>query len=264
MDDDWFTDSVAFEGSPQNIVPQLFGKLVIELAELDGMARREVQYIKRFLSAQSDNVTLKYEAFASDHARRCIFIGTSNEANPLRGDAGNRRFLPVRVEQRIDVDYVRDNLDQIIGEAAALEAAGDNFLIPRKVIPEARARQEEARAEADFEIHLTSWFGGKTGAAYILPADLATLLKEATGRSIPSNQYGAAMKRLGFIQLKPRLGSSSEQTRVWCRGGIDGAQRYSLHRNGDGRLSPKLPFLATPPVPEGSAVVLPLPMVRTQ
>jgi hypothetical protein len=72
LQDDWFSDSVDFSGSPQNTVPQLFGRVLIELAELDGMERREVQHIKRFLSAQTDNVTLKYEAFTSDHARRCV------------------------------------------------------------------------------------------------------------------------------------------------------------------------------------------------
>lgn len=257
LDDEWFTDSVAFEGSPQNIVPQLFGKLVVELAELDGMARREVQYIKRFLSAQSDNVTLKYEAFASDHARRCVFIGTSNELNPLRGDAGNRRFLPVRIDQRIDIDFVRDNFEHIIGEAAALEAAGELFLIPPDVLPEARARQEDARAESDFEIHLNAWFAGKAGATYILPADLATLLKDTTGRSIPSNQYGTAMRKLGFVKMTARL--AGVPTGVWCRGGIDGAHRYAVHRGMDGRSYPKLPMLAPPPpMPGGTAVVLPL------
>jgi Virulence-associated protein E/Primase C terminal 2 (PriCT-2) len=83
MDDAWFTDSVDFSGSQQNVIPQLFGRVVVELAELDGMAKREVTHIKRFLSGQSDNVTLKYEAFTSDHARRCIMVGTSNEENPL-------------------------------------------------------------------------------------------------------------------------------------------------------------------------------------
>jgi predicted P-loop ATPase len=67
---------VDFSGSPQNAVPQLFGRVLIELAELGGMERREVQHIKRVLSAQTDNVTLKYEAFTSDHALRCVFVGT--------------------------------------------------------------------------------------------------------------------------------------------------------------------------------------------
>jgi hypothetical protein len=258
MDDAWFTDSVDFSGSPQNTVPQLFGRVLVELAELDGMERREVQHIKRFLSAQTDNVTLKYEAFTSDHARRCIFVGTSNESNPLRGDAGNRRFLPVKIEKRIDVDFVRANLDLLMGEAATLEASGDLFLMPPDVIPDARARQESVRAQSDFEIHLHGWFADKTHPGYILPADLASLLKDATGRSVPPNQYGKTMQRLGFESMTPRLVDGT--TRVWCRGGMDGAHRYSVHRLGDNRLAPKMMF-AGAMVPGGATIVS---MVRAQ
>lgn len=258
MEDAWFTDSIAFEGSPQNIIPQLFGKLVVELAELDGMARREVQYIKRFLSTQTDSVTLKYEAFSSDHARRCIFIGTSNESTPLRDANGNRRFLPVHIRQRIDIDWLRTNLAQIIGEAARLEAAGDLFLIPSAVIPEARARQDESRAESDFEIYLTDWFGRDDSPAFILSSDLATLVRSAVGRSVPANQYGTAMRRLGFFQGTRRVDGKS--ARVWCRGNSDQAQQYtSLRRPIDGRPVLQLPPL---PQPEGGAAVL--PMIRPQ
>jgi len=256
LQDEWFSDSVAFEGSPQNIVPQLFGKLVIELAELDGMARREIQYIKRFLSAQSDNVTLKYEAFASDHARRCIFIGTSNEHNPLRGDTGNRRFLPVRIEKRIDIEFLQANLTQILGEAATLEAAGEKFLIPYDVIPEARARQDEARSESDYEIYLRTWFADGATAAYVLPADISTALRDATGRSVPSGQYGAIMRRLGFIQMKPRL--DGEQTRIWLRGSREGARRYAICKGVDGRMALKTAPSAQPAVPSAGATILPI------
>jgi hypothetical protein len=258
LQDDWFSDSVDFSGSPQNTVPQLFGRVLIELAELDGMERREVQHIKRFLSAQTDNVTLKYEAFTSDHARRCVFVGTSNEDNPLRGDAGNRRFLPVKIEQRIDVDFVRANLDLLIGEAATLEAAGDLFLMPQEVLPDARARQEAVRAQSDFEIHLHGWFAEKAYPGYILPADLASLLKDATGRSVPPNQYGKTMRRLGFEQMTPRL--TDGITRVWCRGNMDGAHRYSVHRLSDNRLAPKMMFAGA--MGQGGATVV--PMARAQ
>jgi predicted P-loop ATPase len=253
LNDEWFTDSVAFEGPPQNVIPQLFGKLVVELAELDGMARREVNYIKRFLSAQSDNVTLKYEAYSSDHARRCIFVGSSNEENPLRDATGNRRFLPVRIEQRINVDFVRKNIDRLFGEAATLESTGELFLIPADVLPEARARQEAARAESDFEIYLSSWFAADAGPAYILPADLAVLVKEATGRSVPPNAYGHAMRRLGFVSSRPYV--NDVRTRMWVRGAVEGARRYELHRDvKTGRAYPRImfPVVSTmPPMPVG-------------
>jgi Virulence-associated protein E len=224
----------------------------VELSELDGMARREVNHVKRFLTTPTDNVTLKYQAFASDHARRCVFIGTTNEHNPLRDATGNRRFLPVRISERIDIEWVRENIEQLIGEAATLEAAGELFLIPDDVIAEAQERQEEAREEADFEIHLNAWFGNKVAASYILPTDLAMLLKEATGRSVPSNQYGTHMRKPGFLQSTPRIAGAT--TRMWCRDGIEGAQRYIVHRGMDGRLLPKL----NPAVPLTPGVVLPM------
>ncbi|MBI5128950.1 MAG: hypothetical protein HZA66_05880 [Rhodopseudomonas palustris] len=226
MDDAWFTDSVTFDGSPQNVIPQLFGKLAVELAELDGMAKREVNFVKRFLSTQSDSVTLKYQALASDHGRRCIFIGTSNEDSPLRDATGNRRFLPVRISQAIDIEWLRRCRDQVIGEAAALESAGSLFLLPRDVLTEARANQEGARAESDFEVYLRSWFEQDSGPVYVQPADLSTALKTATGRSVPPNVYGATMRALGFVQATPRL-HGGPPVRLWHRGPIEGARRFS-------------------------------------
>jgi hypothetical protein len=152
MQDDWFTDSVGFDGSPQNIVPQLFGKLVVELAELDGMAKKEVQHIKAFITRQSDNVTLKYKAFASDFNRRCMFIGTSNEDSPLVDITGNRRFLPVRVQtSEINIAWLRENIEQLVAEAAVLDAAGADFSIPREVWALAAEHQEGARSVGDVE-----------------------------------------------------------------------------------------------------------------
>lgn len=235
LNSDWFTDSVDFSGSAQNTVPQLFGRLVVELAELDGMQRREIQFVKRFLSAHVDNVTLKYEAFTSDHARRCIFIGTSNEQDPLRDATGNRRFLPVRIEQPIDIDWVRVNLDQLIGEAAALEAAGEDFRIPDDVAADARARQEDARTEGDFELFLQDWFGHSQAPCYVLASDLATALKDSLGRSVQPNVYGSAMRRMGFIRGTPRLDGKTE--RVWYRGETTGSTRYVLVKSGDNRTA---------------------------
>jgi len=248
--DEFFTDSVSFDGSPQNLVPQLFGKWVVELGELDGMTSRETSFIKRFISAQADNVTLKYKAIATDYARRCVFIGTSNDDRVLRDATGNRRFLPVRIERQIDVAWVRENLDQLIGEAAAMQTAGATFEIPADIIPEARNHQEAARAGADFETFLEHWFAGEQ-PTLVAAADVAALLKEAVGRSVPANKYGATMKRLGFVDGTVRVGG--KPTRSWRRG--TGAVTVALHRNGNGHLVPVQRPSFTPTVVES----LPLP-----
>jgi hypothetical protein len=244
LDDRWFTDSVDFSGSPQNVIPQTFGRLVIELSELDALEKRDLNHVKRFLSTQTDSVTLKYDRLTSDMPRRSVFVGTTNESNPLRDTTGNRRFLPVRVE-RIDIEWLRANVEQIFGEAATLEAAGDNFLIPNEVLGEARARQEMARAEADFEVYLHGWIKDAPDGTYVRSADIQTALRDAVGRSIVGKAYGPVMKRLGFLD-----GSTAHAGRVWYKGQREAATRaYVLNRDGLGQTSLTLPLIVAPPTP---------------
>jgi len=238
--DDWFSDSVSFDGTPQNIVPQLFGKLVVELAELDGMHRKEVQHIKAFITRQSDSVTLKYRAFASDHPRRCIFIGTSNEHNPLVDTTGNRRFLPVRVDRHINVEWLRANVVQLVAEAVHRHAAGESFAIPREVWGAAAVQQEEARGVSDIETMLTEWFAPTafSASAYIAVADLAELCQLAGWRGIEGLRT-QVMKRLGFRQVRPAI--VGERTRVWLRGPemlpreVERLPQYQIGKSQDGR-----------------------------
>jgi hypothetical protein len=228
---EWHTDSVAFEGRPQDIVPQLFGKTVVELSELDGVHRREAGYIKRFLSTQSDSVTLKYEAFAGNYPRRCIFIGTCNLENPLVDDTGNRRFFPVRIPKDVDIAWLEANIKQLIGEAAALESAGESFGIPRDVWAAASALQEGARARPDFELMLEDWFAKDQGDAFVTAADLTRLVRSSVGRVAPQ-AVGAAMRRLGFESITPRVAGTT--AKAWCRGGMAGARQYVPRHSAEG------------------------------
>jgi reverse gyrase len=233
LDPEWFSDSVTFEGRPQDVIPQLFGKLVIELSELDGMHKRDVKSIKRFLSTQSDNVTLKYEALATDHKRRCIFIGTSNEQSPLVDDTGNRRFYPVRVEQEIDIDWLRVNIDQLIAEAAHLESNGDTFAIPREVWGDAALHQEAARTVSAVEDLIAAWFDRSvvTGSSgyYVLSSDVGSALTMA--RQPANAKVGNTMKRLGYVMARPYINGA--QSRVWLKsvsGDISGCMRLAPHQ----------------------------------
>jgi predicted P-loop ATPase len=235
---EFFTDSVAFDGSPQNMIPQMFGKWLIELSELDGMANRETSFLKRFLSTAADTVTLKYKALSTDYARRCVFVGTTNDDRVLRDATGNRRFLPVRIERKIDVEWVRENLQQLFAEAAVLESAGADFHMPADVLSDAQTHQESARAESDFEAHLDAWFEGDT-PALVGAADIAVLLREATGKSIAANRYGPIMRRLGFIETRCYV--AKKRVRVWLRGDEQQAQRVTVSRETHtGRLIPRM------------------------
>jgi hypothetical protein len=217
LNDEWFSDSVTFDGTPQNTVPMLFGRLVVELGELAAMQRREIEFVKRFLVAQSDSVTLKYQAFTDDFARRCVFIGSTNAGNPLNDVTGNRRFLPVNIAAGFELDLVwlRENVDQIVGEAAHLEAAGATFDIPREVWGDAAEHQEAARSESPLEVQLAAWLDTKPADIFITAADLQhglTLAKlNPNDKTLP-----ALMRRFGFERHKVRVRDLG-QARVWVR-----------------------------------------------
>ncbi len=103
---------------------QLRGAVTVELAELSGMSKRGA-WVKAFLSGTSDNSRKLYSEFYELIPRRCFFFGTTNEPTFLEDDTGNRRFLPIQVTKtKVNVDYVKNNRDQLWAEAIALYRTG--------------------------------------------------------------------------------------------------------------------------------------------
>lgn len=226
LEDAWFSDSVVFDGSPQNVVPQLFGKWCIELSELGNMGRRDAEHVKRFLSTQADNYTAKYQAIATDNARRCVFVGTTNAVHALSDETGGRRWLPVNVPGEIDLEWLRLNVEQIIGEAATLHTRGESFAIPRDVWTAAAKRQEAARAVSPVEEFCYEWFDRPTVAGaglWIRSTDIVHALK-LSGQS-GNAKYGAFLKKLGYRDESIVVPEIGKRTRLWVRSegnGIEG------------------------------------------
>jgi predicted P-loop ATPase len=213
LDDEWHTDSFKFGGSQQNSIPQLAGKWVIELSELAGMKKTEVEDIKNFMSATSDNYTKKYEAFATTHPRRCVFIGTSNDRRPLADSTGNRRFNPVHINGEVNLDWLRANVEQIIGEAAAREAAGESFAIPKEVYAETKRHQEAARSMTPVEELCYEWFDRPPGSYYITASDITRALKMAGHFA----RYSGFMDKMGWRAENLVIPTDGRKCRVWVR-----------------------------------------------
>lgn len=239
---EWFSDEVLLGDASKELVLSLTGKCLVEIGEMGQRSSANIDHIKAMLSRQVDRGRTAYARSVSNRPRRNIFCGTVNGDEPLQDPTGNRRFLPIAVPNEVNLNWLSDNISQLIGEAATLEAAGADFALPRDVWATATERQEAARSQSDFEIYLNGWFlEGPTG--WVTAADVASLLKEATGRSVAPNQYGKVMKALGFESKLAR-----PDGRVWRRG--TGA-RWTTHRDSSGRLCPRQMF--------GSVGAVPLP-----
>ena len=120
---EWFSDQISFSARDKEVIEQLAGFWIIEVAELKGMRTAEIEHRKAFMSRQRDRGRLAYAMTVSDVPRQCIFIGTTNEERFLRDYTGHRRDWPVRVG-RFDLGRLRRDRDQLWAEAVVREAKG--------------------------------------------------------------------------------------------------------------------------------------------
>jgi len=90
----WFSDSLnTFEGKEAYELIQ--GSWLLELGELNGLSKAELNVVKQFLSKLSDIFREPYGRRTGEYPRRCVFFGTTNENEFLRDKTGNRRFWPI-------------------------------------------------------------------------------------------------------------------------------------------------------------------------
>jgi len=99
------------------------GKLIIEMAELSGMRRRDIEAQKAFITRTREEWIPKFKELPEQYLRRCLFIGTTNSREVLSDSTGNRRWLPVHVTQ-IDRDAIAADRNQLWLEGVFLFKTG--------------------------------------------------------------------------------------------------------------------------------------------
>ncbi|MDE2371280.1 MAG: hypothetical protein KGN16_20085 [Burkholderiales bacterium] len=121
--DPMYFAEVALDARDADTVRLVRGKLVVELAELSGMRRRDAESLKAFLSATNDQLIEKYREHSITLPRRCVFFGSSNRDDFLTDSTGSRRWLPFR-SGACDPEALERDRDQLWAEAAAMFKAG--------------------------------------------------------------------------------------------------------------------------------------------
>lgn len=97
------------------------GKLVGELGELKGLAGKDNDAIKQWVSRKREEWTPKYKEFGTTFARRLLLIGTTNRDEILADEgAEERRWLPMRVHALGDLKGIERDRDQLWAEGAVL------------------------------------------------------------------------------------------------------------------------------------------------
>ena len=144
---EWFSDDFDMARSDQKRFESTQGFALIEMSEMAGFGQKEIEALKRYITSKVDVQRIPYARVTESHARRFVFVATTNNGTPLPNDpSGNRRFVPIRLEHGNNVEaWMNDNREQLWAEAYHMYRAGDTANLDREMHPLQRAAAESAR-----------------------------------------------------------------------------------------------------------------------
>ena len=146
----WYSDSfTAVQGKES--FEQLHGVWIMEVGELAGMKKAEVEAIKQFITKRTDRFRPAYGRRLQEFPRQCILVGSTNESQFLRDTTGNRRFWVVDTPNEPPRDFweelTPEAVAQIWAEAVDLYKKGERLYLSKEMEKVAREVQKTYEEE---------------------------------------------------------------------------------------------------------------------
>ena len=150
----WYSDSLSISDmKDKTAAEKLQGYWILELGELAGIKKVDVEVVKGFVTRTDDKFRQSYGINVESHPRACIIVGSTNsESGFLRDVTGNRRFWPVHVSGK-GPHHAWDlkDIDQIWAEAIQKYHDGETLYLTGREALEAFDAQQEAMESDDRE-----------------------------------------------------------------------------------------------------------------
>jgi predicted P-loop ATPase len=150
----WYSDSLTISDMKDKAAAEkLQGYWVLELGELAGIKKVDVETVKGFISRVDDKFRASYGVNVESHPRQCVIVGSTNSTGGfLRDVTGNRRFWPVRVNGTgIKKPWDIEDIDEIWAEAVELYRKGEDLFLNENEARMAFREQQEAMESDDRE-----------------------------------------------------------------------------------------------------------------
>ena len=150
----WYSDSLSISDMKDKTAPEkLQGYWILELGELAGIKKMDVETVKSFITRTDDKFRQSYGVTVESHPRSCIIVGTTNsDGGFLRDITGNRRFWPVRVMGHGKHHaWELTEVDQVWAEAVKRYHAGEDLFLKGALAEEAVTQQRDAMESDDRE-----------------------------------------------------------------------------------------------------------------
>ena len=145
---DWFSDSLSMTDNLQKRVEALQGRVLVELSDLQGFTKADMQSMKAFITRRDDgSVRLSFRRNPETALRRCVLVGSADRAECLPNDPGGlRRFVPVECREGCDVEhFMAAHRNQLWREGLSQWRASDGGI--RANLPRSLMGLQTERAE---------------------------------------------------------------------------------------------------------------------
>jgi predicted P-loop ATPase len=128
----WFSDTFSTV-TGKEAFEQLQGAWIIEMAELAGLRKADIEAQKHFITKQTDMFRPAYGRATETYERQCVFIATTNTEDFLNDPTGNRRFMPISINILKATKSVwnlsEEDVDDLWSEAKVLYLSGEKLYL---------------------------------------------------------------------------------------------------------------------------------------
>jgi predicted P-loop ATPase len=240
--DENFSDEPIIGKGSREVQEQLSEIWLHENADLAGMKKAEVETVKAFASRTTDIARAAFAHYVVKQLRHSIETGSTNSEEYLQSQTGNRRFWPLRVLKAIDIDQLKRDRLQLIGEAARCQSAGESITLDEAMWPDAAVVQEDRRVKDAWEdsleqipteIEVVDYSDGNRkersipirqliddGGSRVASLDLLThVLGIPLGQqtTVHSMRLSVVMKRLGWERDANKISIRGKQVRGFSK-----------------------------------------------
>jgi len=189
--------------------------IIVEFSDGAGANRADSRKLKAIITKVEDQCRPPYERGVITFKRGCVFAMTTNDSEWIKDETGGRRWLPVKLEKHADVDWIKENRDQLFAEAyhRVIENGETTHEYPQEELQKLQASRMETD---DHEEDLVKWYIGLTDDVRAKGIRVDDAYQQISGVS----EY-REMKKIDQLRtagmLKSALGLEKKQLRI---GGI--------------------------------------------
>ena len=214
---DWFSDDLCMSDPSQKRLESILGRVIVELSELSGFRRADLESLKSFISRRDDGATrLSYRRDPEQALRRCILVGTSDNQECLPNDpSGNTRFVPIQCSEGSDVEsYLDEHREMLWAEGLAYYKSRIRANVPRRLM-ELQAEHAETHRRKDGIVEDAIENIPEEGPFTLLELCLKTHTERTDTRTV--NRLCLAAKLLGWTKKRARHPDTSKLVVLWSR-----------------------------------------------